>query len=55
MRLNALFRLKPPCTIRVLHQRTKDMKKLLSTAAIIAALAGRGLPSPRPSLACRRS
>jgi hypothetical protein len=29
----------PPCTIRVPQQRTKDMKRLLSAAAIIAALA----------------
>src|SRR5580704_10189865 len=29
----------PPRTIRELQQRTKDMKKLFSTAAIIAALA----------------
>src|SRR6201981_3932249 len=33
------FSVLAPCTIRVLHQRTRDMKKLLSTAAIIAVLA----------------
>ena len=38
----------PPCTILELQQRTKDMKKLLSTAAIIAALA-----SAVPALAQR--
>src|ERR1700756_5915863 len=37
-----------PRTIRELQQRTKDMKKLLSTAAIIAALA-----SAVPALAQR--
>jgi hypothetical protein len=39
MRLNALCGLSRPAPSELLKQRTRDMKKLLSTAAIIAALA----------------